>query len=131
MKRIFRSTLFYAAIIISGAGIGYALPRIPGWLKPGHVAGNYGAYYPDQKTRVVLYSTSWCGYCAKTRAYFADNNIRYDEQDIEKSPAAARQFAELGGGGVPMVLIGDRKIRGYTPAEFDAALKKVPAARLN
>ncbi|WP_377702585.1 glutaredoxin family protein [Pseudoduganella sp. UC29_71] len=131
MKRIFGSTFLYAAIIISGIGIGYALPRIPGWLKPGHVAGNYSAYYPDEKTRVILYSTSWCGYCAKTRAYLAAHNIRYDERDIEKSPAAARQFAELGGGGVPVVLIGGRKIRGHVPAEFDAALKQVPTARLD
>jgi glutaredoxin len=71
-----------------------------------------------------MFSTVWCPYCAKTRAYFAERKIAYVELDIEKSPAAAKQYAQLGAGGIPKVLIGDRMIGGFVPTAFDAALAR-------
>ena len=38
---------------------------------------------------VVLYATSWCGYCAKTRSFLAEEGIAYTELDIESPPKAA------------------------------------------
>ncbi|OUR72531.1 hypothetical protein A9Q78_06980 [Methylophaga sp. 41_12_T18] len=64
---------------------------------------------------VVLYSTSWCGYCAKTRRFFAKNKINYVEYDIEKSETAKREYDNLGGGGVPLVLVEGQIVRGYNP----------------
>ena len=57
---------------------------------------DFSSLEPDS---VVLYSTSWCGYCAKTRQFFERNNINYVEYDVEKSAAAKRQYDELGGKG--------------------------------
>lgn len=62
---------------------------------------------------VTLFSTSWCGYCAKTRRFFERNNIDYVEYDIEKSEPARKKYDALGGGGVPVVLVDDRIVRGY------------------
>ena len=83
---------------------------------------------------VVLYSTSWCGYCAKTRRFFERNKINYVEYDIEKSATAKRQYDNLGGGGVPLVLVDRQLVRGYNPSkvvqfldEF-AAKTKQPAS---
>ena len=64
---------------------------------------------------VVLYSTSWCGYCAKTRRFFERNKINYVEYDIEKSAIAKRQYDDLGGGGIPLVLVNRHLVRGYNP----------------
>ncbi|HHJ4328566.1 TPA: glutaredoxin family protein, partial [Klebsiella pneumoniae] len=65
---------------------------------------------------VVLYATAWCGYCAKTRRFFAEHGIRYREIDIEKSASGRQAYEALGGGGVPLLTIGDTRIRGYNPA---------------
>jgi len=80
---------------------------------------------------VVLYSTSWCGYCAKTRRFFKRNKITYVEYDIEKSATAKRQYDDLGGGGVPLVLVNRQIVRGYNPSlivqfldEFAAKIKQ-------
>ena len=43
--------------------------------------------------KVVMYSTSWCGYCKKARAYFKKNNIAYSDYDIEKNPSAKKNIS--------------------------------------
>lgn len=62
---------------------------------------------------VVLYSTSWCGYCKKIRKLFADNNIAYKEYDIEESAKAKREYDKLNGKGVPLTTIDGTLVRGF------------------
>lgn len=88
--------------------------RIGLWLDPPELKRDAGP--------VILYATSWCGYCAKTRKLFALWGVNYEERDIERSDAAKAEFDALGGGGVPVVVIGDEVIRGYEPERFKALL---------
>ena len=75
------------------------------------------------KDKVVLYSTTWCGYCAKTRDFFADNNIAYQDVDVETTEAGKIAYQHLGADGVPIVVINnDTIIRGYDPEGIDTAL---------
>ncbi len=74
--------------------------------------------------KVVLYSTTWCGYCAKTREYFANNNIPYQDINVE-TPAGDTAYTQLGlsGHGVPVVVINnDKIIQGYNPEEITWSL---------
>ena len=48
----------------------------------------------------------------------------YREVDIEASDAGRREFDEYGGSGVPLIIVGERRMRG-----FDAG-RHGPAARL-
>ena len=66
-----------------------------------------------------MYSTSWCGYCNRARQHFKRNNIPYQEHDIEKSKKAARDYKKLKGRGVPVILIGKRRMNGFRPNVFD------------
>ena len=34
-------------------------------------------------TQVVMYSTSWCGYCKKARRYFKQQKIPFEEYDVD------------------------------------------------
>ncbi|WP_394560881.1 glutaredoxin family protein [Aquipseudomonas alcaligenes] len=72
---------------------------------------------------VVLYATAWCGYCAKTRSFLAEQGIRYTEFDIEKSSEGRRAYDALKGQGIPLMTIGDTVIRGYNPEGIKAALR--------
>ena len=123
MQKKIKTIAMYGLILAAGLGSGYGLSLLPGLFKPTYTEGNYAAYFPNAQAKVVLYGTDWCGYCAKTRAYFKENKIEFVDLDIEKSPAAKKAHAELGGGGVPVVLIGNRKITGYDTGAFQAALK--------
>jgi len=72
---------------------------------------------------VILYATSWCGYCKKTRAFLADNNIAYTEYDIETSEDGRKQHEALGGGGVPVLDIKGTVVHGYSVANMTAVFK--------
>ena len=124
MQKKMKTIAMYGLILAAGLGCGYGLSLLPGLLKSDYTEGNYAAYFPNAQSKVVLYGTAWCGYCAKTRDYFRKNHIDFVDLDIEKSPAALKAHKELGGGGVPVVLIGNRKITGYDADAFQAAIRK-------
>lgn len=72
---------------------------------------------------VVLYATDWCGYCRKTREFFAKNNIQYTEFDIEKSAEGKRQYDKVKKrDGVPVVVIKGYAIQGYSERQMRWAL---------
>ena len=68
---------------------------------------------------VIMYSTSWCGYCKKAARHFRKNNIPFKEYDIEKSAKGAREYKKLNGRGVPVILIGKRRMNGFSAQAFD------------
>ncbi len=76
---------------------------------------------PRQKP-VVMYSTNWCGVCTKARQYMQSNGIRFKEYDIEKSDSAHREFKKLGGKGVPLILVGNQKMSGFSASRLTAML---------
>ena len=83
------------------------------------------AFDPNNTTQsngaksVVMYSTSWCGYCRKAARHFRKNSIPFTERDIEKSAYAAREYKKLNGRGVPVILIGKKRMNGFDAKTFD------------
>jgi len=73
-----------------------------------------------QKKNIIMYSTEWCPYCEKARAYFWDNNIKFVEYDVEKLPSRMHEFNELGGTGYPLILIGQsQQMQGFSASGFE------------
>lgn len=75
------------------------------------------------KHKVELYTTSWCGYCAAARAYLAENNIPYQDYDIEADAEAAARYKSYGGRGVPVARIDGQTVSGFAPELYDPLLK--------
>ena len=73
--------------------------------------------------KVIMYSTSWCGYCAQARKYFKKKNIPYIDYDIEKNQRAKRKYDALGGVGVPLILVGKKSITGFSIPAFNDIYK--------
>ncbi len=71
------------------------------------------------RSSLVMYSTSWCGYCKKARRYFDTNGIAYREFDIEKNPSAERAYKRLGLSGVPVIVQDGRTMRGFSAEQFE------------
>lgn len=85
------------------------------------ITADITAENPVQPT-VILYGTSWCGYCAATRKFFAENGIRYTELDVEKTTEGYTGHKKLGGGGVPVIVVGDQVLHGYSEAALSQSL---------
>ncbi|MDX1630774.1 MAG: glutaredoxin domain-containing protein [Thermoanaerobaculia bacterium] len=75
--------------------------------------------------RVVLYATSWCPWCEKSRRLLAALGVSYTEKDIEKQPGAAAEMRRKVGGetGVPVLDIGGTLVRGYDRETIIRVLK--------
>jgi glutaredoxin-like YruB-family protein len=78
---------------------------------------------PAKKERftgtVEIYVTDWCGYCIKAQNYMKSKGIPYVAYDIEKDSAAKQRFNELGGHGVPLIIIGPNKMSGFSPEALE------------
>jgi glutaredoxin len=84
---------------------------------------------PEPKTaavqgeRVKLYTTTWCGYCKKARAYLRSRNIPFDDIDVETTDRGRREYREIGGNGVPVIFVGERRMDGYDQGGLQDMLK--------
>ena len=79
-----------------------------------------------QQPLVVIYSTSWCGYCTKAKAFMKENNIKF----VEKHPKNPKDFKELVDlakkigvdtnllNAVPIFIIKNKIIIGFNPKEI-------------
>jgi glutaredoxin len=87
------------------------------------VSGAPPAARAARQPEVRMYATDWCGYCKQARQYFARNGIRYTELDVEKSDAARAEYQRLGARGVPVILVGEQRMNGYSEDRLAAMLK--------
>lgn len=69
-------------------------------------------------SQVIMYSAAWCGYCKQARQYFRRNGINFIEYDIEKNQNARRAYDAIGGNGVPVILVGNKRLNGFIVVDF-------------
>jgi glutaredoxin 3 len=67
---------------------------------------------------VVLYTTSWCGFCARARRarrLFTEKGVTFTDIDVENVQGARDEMRARSGGrtSVPQVFIDGRHIGGY------------------
>lgn len=72
-----------------------------------------------EQKKVVMYSTEWCGVCKKAKAYFNKNGIPFREYDVEKSQRGKREYKKLKAKGVPVILVGKRRMNGFSTSSFE------------
>jgi glutaredoxin len=74
---------------------------------------------PPRNMNVTLYSAAWCGYCRRAKAYLAQNGIAYDDIDVD-TPDGRAAFEQVGKDGVPLLVSGKKRVRGFRPEGYDA-----------
>lgn len=81
-----------------------------------------GFYQPEIKPHVknvVMFSTARCGYCKQARQYFTERGIAFTEKKIDADPEAMQEYQQLNGTGVPVILIGRKRMDGFRQSAFD------------
>ncbi len=74
---------------------------------------------PARRKRVVMYSAEWCGVCKRAKSYFQKKKIAFAEYDIDKSEKARSDYDKLNGRGVPIILVGKKRLNGFSQKRFD------------
>ncbi|MHA3771301.1 glutaredoxin domain-containing protein [Verrucomicrobiota bacterium sgz303538] len=72
--------------------------------------------------RVVMYTTARCPACKAAKQYMTKRGISYDERDVEATKSNYAEFKQLGGTGVPLILVGDKRMEGFNPRALDEML---------
>ena len=76
------------------------------------------------KPKVVVYSTSWCPWCHKLVDWLKQNNVGFEERNIERSEAFAEEMlAKSGQESVPVADVGGEIIIGFDVPALKKALK--------
>ncbi|GMU66926.1 MAG: hypothetical protein AMXMBFR36_32000 [Acidobacteriota bacterium] len=95
---------------------------------------------------IALFTTSWCGWCRKSRALLDELGARYHERDVEQDAAAAVDKDRIAPeSGVPVIAFGETVLTGFTErgirqlveqwrtaekaAEIDREASRQPAGR--
>jgi mycoredoxin len=75
---------------------------------------------------IILYQTSWCGYCRKARKLLEDLDAVYVAKDIERDKDAAREYQEKGRGfsGIPLIDFDGQVVRGYDEGAIRKMVKE-------
>lgn len=75
-------------------------------------------------SEVIVYSTSWCGFCHQLKSWLKEQDVEFKEIDIEADQNAAREVVEATKQmGVPVTKVGETYIVGFDRPKLEAALK--------
>lgn len=102
-------------------------------VRPAHVLGRRAAVAeaPREAPRdVIVYGTSWCGWCRKTRDWLKERNIAFVDKDVERDPDAAVELAKkaaeqhVSSRGVPIIDARGTLVHGFDPRALSEALRR-------
>ncbi len=98
----------------------------PGVNSPKPKSGVTTEKRPYGNIKVIMYMTSWCGYCRKAREYLQSLRVDLVEYDVEKNPSRAKEMVGKSGGsrGVPLIDVEGIIIRGYSPGAIKDAIER-------
>ena len=83
------------------------------------------------KPDVIMLGAWWCSYCYRAKQYFQKNNIHYCEYDMENTTIGKQLYQQHGAGAVPILLIGQYQLNGFSEQQVETALSLLNESRLN
>jgi glutaredoxin len=73
----------------------------------------------SRSVNVTLYSAAWCGYCKRAKSYLVQHAIPYENVDVDTLDGRDA-FERAGKGGIPLLVAGKRRVRGFKQEGYDA-----------
>jgi len=65
--------------------------------------------------QITMYTTAWCGFCARAKAFLEGKGLSYEEIRLDDDPGfRSTLFDRTGGWTVPQIVIDGRPIGGYS-----------------
>ena len=77
---------------------------------------------------IKIYTTNWCPYCVMAKRYFDEQEMSYEEINIEEKGMSREELQKVTGGmSVPQIVIDDEVIGGYDNLMAMASAGEIPA----
>ena len=77
---------------------------------------------------IKIYTTNWCPYCIMAKRYFDEQEMSYEEINIEEKGMSREELQKVTGGmSVPQIVIDDEVIGGYDNLMEMASAGELPA----
>ena len=77
---------------------------------------------------IKIYTTNWCSYCKMAKRYFDEQEMSYEEINIEEKGMSREELQKVTGGmSVPQIVIDDEGIGGYDNLMAMASAGELPA----
>lgn len=72
---------------------------------------------------VKIYTTPTCHFCKEAKAYFKENNVAYEEYDVQSDLEKRQEmFDKSGQMGVPVIMIGEDITVGFDREKIESLL---------
>lgn len=75
--------------------------------------------------QVIVYSSTNCHYCAQLKKFLNEQNISFEERNIDLKDEYAEELWNTGLRSVPVTVIGERKILGFNQVQLNKALAEL------
>ena len=77
---------------------------------------------------IKISTTNWCPYCKMAKRYFDEQEMSYEEINIEEKGMSREELQKVTGGmSVPQIVIDDEVIGGYDNLMAMASAGELPA----
>jgi glutaredoxin len=80
------------------------------------------AVVKQKQPAIVMYSAAWCGVCKKAKDYFAKNNVRFTEYDVDTNATGKAFYAKRTKKSVPVFLVDGNEMSGFSTSRFNKLL---------
>ncbi|BEP33259.1 hypothetical protein GmRootV59_02330 [Variovorax sp. V59] len=102
-------------------GIGSIASRLSGSDSPAQVRELADS---AQASDVFIYTADWCPNCREAKSWLAQHGFKYEQCDIDHGPGCKAQLANLGGDGIPYLIVKGHHMKdGFDSEEFVAAMR--------
>jgi glutaredoxin len=115
-----RKGLLLIAIVIAGITV---VSLVRHWSQAATAKG-FAVQTAEGQKAVAIFTTDSCTYCAAAKQYFAQKKVAYTEFNLDHSDKARQVFGMLNGRGVPLIVVGERRLVGFDAAVLGRVLKE-------
>ncbi|ANE48371.1 glutaredoxin [Paenibacillus swuensis] len=76
----------------------------------------------SEKAEVIVYSSTHCHYCGQVKNFLKENQVDFEERNIDLDETYAEELWNTGMRSVPVTVIGETNILGFNQTALSKAL---------
>lgn len=71
---------------------------------------------------IIVYSRNFCPHCVQVKKYLTENNVQFEERNVDANEAYMEELFNMGMRAVPVTVVGEQKILGFNATQLKSVL---------